>query len=165
MSDEVNDPSDDEHGDVAGQEDGAHRNDVLELNELRAFGEQRRAARRAALAELNGDRDAWLTAIVDAYLESRDYNGLAVYDGFDEAQTEALAGLIEDELVEIRTSEMSMNPHVRRLPTGASPDEMAALVRRGDCERYVFYPTPKALDGDARIDKLKDRPYEQRMAA
>jgi hypothetical protein len=111
------------------------------------------------------DRDAWIRAIIDTYLESTDYNGLAVHDGFDAGQTMALVGLVEDDLVEVRTTETSMNPHVRRESTTVSRDQQVELMQAGKCERYVLYPTPALLEGHPRITELADQPYEQRLAA
>ena len=110
------------------------------------------------------NRDTWLAAITDFYLESRDYNGLAVHDGFTADQTTALVELVEDGLVEVRTTETSVNPHVRREPGTVSREQQVQLLRAGDCERYVLYPTPAALEGDARVTRLATRPYEQRLA-
>lgn len=111
------------------------------------------------------DRDAWIRAIIDTYFESRDYNGLAVHGGFDAGQTTVLVGLVQEGLVEARTTETSMNPHVRRESTTVSPEQQVELLVGGQCERYVLYPTATALEGHPRITELVDQPYEQRLAA
>jgi hypothetical protein len=111
------------------------------------------------------DRDAWIRAIIDTYFESRDYNGLAVHGGFDAGQTTVLVGLVQEGLVEVRTTETSMNPHVRRESTTVSPEQQVELLVVGQCERYVLYPTATALEGHPRITELADQPYEQRLAA
>lgn len=113
---------------------------------------------------LGDSRDDWICAVVDTYLESPDYNGLAIYDGLDAGQTGTIVGLVQDDLVEVRTPETSANPHIRREPSTVSRDQQVELLERGESERYVFYPTPAALEGDPRIMELGDRPYEQRLA-
>jgi hypothetical protein len=112
------------------------------------------------------DRDAWIRAIIDTYLESTDYNGLAVHDGFDAGQTMALVGLVEDDLVEVRTTETSMNPHVRRESTTVSRDQQVELhdvKDSGACGQALLVGLVCEL-GDPRVALQQRRRRVQHVA-
>jgi len=109
-----------------------------------------------------------LQAIVDAYTDSSDFNGilglhLTTGLGISWGQVKThLEVLIRRGLVEIVHTDWFPNPHVR--PFDARPieeqiDKLAASTPTDCC----LYPAPEALKGKRRPRRYADRPYAYRL--
>lgn len=99
-----------------------------------------------------------LQRIIDKYLNSRDYNGLPMYEigNFNE---EEIVDLIKKGLIEVISEREAMNPHIRGFQLNLSIDQQIENIRYG--ERHTcLYPTKDALKF---VDYDASKPYTSAM--
>lgn len=90
-----------------------------------------------------------LQEIIDFYLQSKDFNGLPIYQ-MNNYSKEELINLIDNDLVEAISEKEVLNPHIRGFNIDIPKDiqkNNASNVESHTC----FYPTEKALEG-VKID-------------
>lgn len=90
-----------------------------------------------------------LKEIIDFYLQSKDFNGLPIYQ-MNNYSKEELINLIDNDLVEAISEKEVLNPHIRGFNLDIPKDiqkNNASNVESHTC----FYPTEKALEG-VKID-------------
>lgn len=86
-----------------------------------------------------------LQEIVDYYLQSKDFNGLPIYQ-MNHYDKEELFNLIDNDLIEVISEREVLNPHIRGFSINISKDVQKNNV--SDKKSHTcFYPTEKALDG------------------
>jgi hypothetical protein len=110
-------------------------------------------------------RDALLAEVVEQYLRSGDFNGLAFAD---ETRRDSAKALIREGLVEVIGEEDFPNPHIRPWANRRSTDEQVASLDAavdGTTSGVCLYPLSKALVGQEEVQALSDKPYTQRLAA
>ena len=104
------------------------------------------------------NKEKLLKEIITYYLSSRDYNGLPVYS-MDSYDVNLLGQLIDDNLIEVLSSDDVLNPHIRAFntPIDKSLQKERLLSNPDHC---VLYPTEYALSA---VDADYSMPYSSRM--
>lgn len=106
-----------------------------------------------------------LEEIITFYLDSRDFNGRAIYDP-NEIDIDAAADLVQQGLVQVVDDEDYLNPHIRPWQSRRSVEDQIDSLRRikEDEHMVCLYPTAAAMKNYDLGDRYKDRPYHRRMA-
>ncbi|MDP7739478.1 hypothetical protein [Mycobacterium paragordonae] len=106
-----------------------------------------------------------LENIISFYLDSRDFNGLPIYEP-DKIDVDAASELVRQGLVQVVSDEDYMNPHIRPWPSGRSIEDQVDSLQRIKNNEYMvcLYPTAVAMKDYDFSDRYKDRPYHRRMA-
>lgn len=90
-----------------------------------------------------------LQEIIDFYLQSKDFNGLPIYQ-MNNYDKEELLNLIDNDLIEAISEKEVLNPHIRGFNLDIPKD--IQKNNASDLESHTcFYPTEKALEG-VKID-------------
>jgi hypothetical protein len=105
-----------------------------------------------------------LAAITAHYLDSRDFNGLAVGRiGSSPTEVEpVLRRLVAEGLVSIPV--FGADPHIKAFPAEPIDVQLDALGRFTDFTHVVAYPEPKHLEEVVDRSTYEGRPYTLRMA-
>lgn len=104
------------------------------------------------------DRDCLIKEIVNYYLTSRDYNGLPIYS-MDNCDTSLLCELIDDNLIEVLSSDDVLNPHIKAFNVQVDKElQKKRLLSHPD--HCVLYPTQYGL---STIDVDYSVPYSALM--
>lgn len=106
-----------------------------------------------------------LEDIIAFYLNSRDFNGFAVYGAAD-IDIDAVIDLVHKGLVQVVSDEDFLNPHIRPWKSRRSTEDQVDSLRRVKVGEYMacLYPTDFAMKGYDFGDRYKNLPYRQRMA-
>ena len=107
-----------------------------------------------------------LDEIVNAYLESGDFNGFFVHgESYLPEQLQIVRQLILDGSIEVVNENDFVNPNIRPWPTQRSrEDQVAEFV--GELAPYVcLYPTAQVLTVRPEVASMTDEPYRQAMAS
>ena len=99
-----------------------------------------------------------LNEIKDYYINSRDYNGLPVYNMTNYSYN-YLCELIDDGLIEVLNESDVLNPHIKGFKITTNAEKQKSYVSSQD-EHSVIYPTQKAL---MSIPKDPSSPYSTMM--
>jgi hypothetical protein len=103
--------------------------------------------------------------VLKFYLESRDFNGLALRDASQATLDEAV-DLVKAGRVEVISSADFMNPHIRPWSSGRSRDEqLQDIANSADDELVVcLYPAAATLAEHIQPGLYADQPYRRRQA-
>ncbi|MEV6492245.1 hypothetical protein AB0M20_27025 [Actinoplanes sp. NPDC051633] len=103
--------------------------------------------------------------VLKFYLESRDFNGLALRDA-SQATLDEAATLVKAGRLEVISTTDWMNPHIRPWSSGRSLDEQLQDIADSADDRLVvcLYPTAAALAEVVQPGLLADQPYRRRQA-
>lgn len=106
-----------------------------------------------------------LEKVIAHYLDSGDFNGLAVYQAED-VDIDAASGLVARGLVQVVSDEDFLNPHIRPWKSRRSIDDQIDSMQRLQVNGYMvcLYPTELAMEEYDFGDRYQDRPYHRRMA-
>ena len=104
------------------------------------------------------DRDGLIKDIVNYYLTSRDYNGFPVYS-MNNYDTELICKLIDDNLIEVLSSDDVLNPHIKAFNVRVDKQEQKERIYAHP-DSCVLYPTQLAL---STVDFDHTMPYSSRM--
>lgn len=129
------------------------------------FAGPRKRQFRAAVHCYTKQVDDLLASVISFYLDSREFNGLPIYEP-DEIDGNAAAELVRQGLVQVVSSEDYMNPHIRPWQSRRTLEEQIDSLPRAKKNEYAvcLYPTASALKDYDFGDRYKDRPYHRRMA-
>jgi hypothetical protein len=110
--------------------------------------------RRAAIAKL----------VVDQYLQSGDFNGLAVRL-LKKSSTlkKDVCALIEARALDMVRGDGHPNPHIKAMPVETVDVQLAKIASEGLGEGCL-YPTPEALASLVKDDDYADRPFSRELA-
>lgn len=113
------------------------------------------------------DRDEMLDALTSFYLNSHDYNGMAVSSivkthGEAEAR-ECLSSLVGDGLVSVVFGDYHPNPHIKALPSESEEEQREKLTTSKSLHACV-YPTTKHLETVVDPGAFSDRPFSLCLA-
>ena len=104
------------------------------------------------------EKDKVLERIIRHYLSSNDYNGLPMYS-MEKYDIDILCQLIEENLIEVLSSDDVTNPHIKALDLDI--DKAKQIEHLRSCaECCVLYPTSHALEA---IDFDYSMPYSSLM--
>jgi hypothetical protein len=113
--------------------------------------------------------DAIVERVIEHYLASGDYNGLAIDHLIQEMSGEAsqivaaVAGLVERGRLTLSSERTDLNPYIRRLPAAAT-DVQLDLLRSGEGGVMCAYPTAGELDDRMGEADRVATPYSARLA-
>lgn len=89
------------------------------------------------------DKNMVLNEIIEYYLNSRDFNGLPLYN-MKNYDYDILCNLIDENSIEVLSDKEVINPHIKAMELDISKDKQKANIRNK--ENYaVLYPTKEAL--------------------
>jgi hypothetical protein len=108
------------------------------------------------------NRDKLLDKITTFYLDSHDYNGMAIsrlVAIYGEAETrEYLSSLVSDGLASVIFGDLHPNPHIKALPSEPE-DEQRKKLDTLKFSHACVYPTPKHLQTVVDPAAFSSRPY------
>jgi hypothetical protein len=107
-----------------------------------------------------------LRQTVERYLNSGDFNGLAVHGRLSPKQAQAIRELILADHLQLVSEKDYPNPHIRPWPSRRSKeDQLSELARLGQGDYYGFclYPTSTAMRERLRPDQFMLEPYRRRL--
>ena len=104
------------------------------------------------------DRDSLINEIVNYYLTSRDYNGFPVYS-MNNCDTELICNLIDDDLIEVLSSDDVLNPHIKAFNVRMDKQLQKDRIHSHP-DSCVLYPTLLALN---TVDFDHSMPYSSLM--
>lgn len=115
--------------------------------------------------ELSARAQQLLDEVIEFYLDSGDFNGVAVYET-DEINIDVASELVVKGLVQVVSDEDYLNPHIRPWKSKRSIDDQIDSLQRLQINEYMvcLYPTASSMEGHDFGDRYKDRPYHRRMA-
>lgn len=108
-----------------------------------------------------------LDVIVDAYLQSPEFNGFALSSDSPLAEVvDEVCSRVDDGDIEVLTAEEFPNPHIRPWASPRSLDDQTAALRAAAAggATVCLYPTKKALAERLPHDVFRDEPFRRRLA-
>jgi hypothetical protein len=113
--------------------------------------------------------DALVSAVVDKYLQSGDFNGLPGHHiiahfrvACDELRN-ILMPLVEAGHLDLNFGDNHPNPHIRAFRDEPIDQQLAKLSTSNSCG-FVVYPTASTLQNRVDVSAYADRPFTRRLA-
>lgn len=105
-----------------------------------------------------------LAAVVDRYIKSGHFNGVAIRELKRTRTLRAdIETLIRERGVDLVRGDGHPNPHIKALPAD-QPDSQLAKISADGLGDGCLYPTPEALARVIKVDDYRGRPYTLELA-
>jgi hypothetical protein len=116
------------------------------------------------------NKESIITDVTNYYLESSDFNGYPMQkliDSYDSTQKEIkeiIAELIKDGKIEIVCSNMSINPHIKHLPSPSIAKQIEAFTDSRGFPSGCLYPSPTVLEKQMGKGEFSGGSYTRQLA-
>lgn len=112
------------------------------------------------------NEESLLDRMTEHYLSSSDFNGIPVLVlGIDDTSIlrDRLRSLLSNEKITLIFGEVTLNPHIKRLPDEPSSKQLT-LLEVSDLKQVCAYPSPSHLSNIIDRNTYKGRPYTEMLA-
>lgn len=105
-----------------------------------------------------------LGLVIDKYLGSKDFNGLAIHQ-LKPTRTlkRDIETLIRERGVDLVRGDRHPNPHIKALPADEPSEQLAKIAAEG-LGQGCLYPTPETLARVVRLEDYRSRPFTLELA-